>query len=100
MTAKTLQLTDFKPFDVAELLDDEDTMQAYLNEFLTDGTEEEFIQALNDVARARSMTAIAEDTGIGRTTLYKSLQTNKIQFTTLNKVLHSLGLQLQVTRAV
>lgn len=83
-------------FDVAEYLTDEETIQAYLNEMLLEGTPSEFVQALNDVARARGMNEIAKGAGIGRESLYKSLTSSKPRFETLAKVLDSLGLQLQV----
>ena len=38
-------------FDVAEYLDNDELIALYLAEMLKDGTEAEFIQALNDVAR-------------------------------------------------
>lgn len=66
--------------DIAELLNDEETINAYLNETLAEGTPAEFVQALNTVARAKKMHDIAEKAGIGRTTLYRSLQSEKPRF--------------------
>lgn len=93
MTNNTVKISRF---DVAEVLTDEETIQAYLNEMLLEGTPSEFVQALNDVARARGMNEIAKGAGIGRESLYKSLKSPKPRFETLAKVLDSLGLQLQV----
>ena len=45
-------------FDVAEYLDNDELIALYLAETLKDGTEAEFIQALNDVARAKGMNEI------------------------------------------
>lgn len=87
---------EITPFDVAEVLTDEATMQAYLNDMLIEGTPAEFVQALNDVARARGMSETAKTAGIGRTTLYKTLASEKPRFETLTKVLDAMGLQLQV----
>lgn len=42
-----------RPFDVAEFLGSEETIQAYLAEVLKEGDQDEFLEALNDVARAR-----------------------------------------------
>lgn len=86
--------------DVAELLNDEATIEAYLNEILLDGTPQEFIQALDHIARARGMNEIAQKTGIGRTTLYKTLQSEKPRFESLAKILESLGLKIQVVKMV
>lgn len=85
-----------REYDPAHYLTDEATIQAYLNDMLAEGTPAEFVQALNDVARARGMGQIAKAAGIGRTTLYKTLQSEKPRFDTLAKVLDSMGLQLQV----
>ena len=46
-------------FDVAEYLTDETLINAYLNEVVTDGAPTNFIQALNDVARARGINKLA-----------------------------------------
>lgn len=51
-------------FDVAEYLTDETLISAYLNEVVTDGAPTDFIQVLNDVARAKGMKEAAEKTGI------------------------------------
>lgn len=83
-------------FDVADYLTDETLIQGYLNEMLLEGTPSEFVQALNDVARARGMNEVAKGAGIGRESLYKTLTSSKPRFETLAKVLDSLGLQLQV----
>ncbi|WP_227428866.1 addiction module antidote protein [Psychrobacter sp. I-STPA6b] len=93
MIAEKIEIT---PFDVAECLNDDETIQAYLNEVLAEGTASEFVQALNDVARAKGMNDIAQKSGIGRTTLYKSLSSDKPRFETLFKVLDSMGLQFQI----
>lgn len=83
-------------FDVADYLDSEETINAYLNETLATGTPSEFVQALNTVARAKKMHEIAEKSGIGRTTLYRSLQSEKPRFETLAKVLDAMGYRLAV----
>lgn len=90
------QMINISRFDVADYLTDEATIEAYLNDMLTDGTPAEFVQALNDVARARGMNEVAQGAGMGRTTLYKTLQSEKPRFESLAKILDSLGYQLQV----
>ena len=81
-------------FDVAEYLTDETLIYAYLNEVLTDGSPSEFIQALNDVARAKGMNELADKTGIRRESLYKTLQSKKPRFDTMLKIIDGMGLQL------
>lgn len=83
-------------FDVADYLDSEEMINAYLNETLAEGTPAEFVQALNTVARAKKMHHIAEKAGIGRTTLYRSLQSEKPRFETLAKVLDAMGYRFAV----
>lgn len=82
--------------DIAELLTDEEIIQAYLNEYLEDGTPAEFVQALNTVARARGMNNIAQQAGIGRTTLYRTLNSEKPRFETLKNILDAMGYKLTV----
>lgn len=84
-------------FDVAEYLTDETLINAYLNEILTDGMPSEFIQALNDVARAKGMNELAQKTGIRRESLYKTLQSEKPRFDTMLKIIDAMGLQVTLT---
>ena len=54
--------------------------------------------ALGDVARAKGMTQIARETGLGRESLYKALSSHgNPEFATVQKVLRSLGLKLRVS---
>ena len=51
--------------------------------------------ALGDIARARSMTQLAKDTGLAREGLYKALSAEgNPEFTTIMKVIKALGLSL------
>lgn len=84
-----------RDFDVAEYLDDDEMIAAYLNSILADGDTDEFIAALGDVARAKGMTELAEKTGLGRESLYKALSgKTKPRFETVWKISHALGLGL------
>lgn len=52
-------------------------------------------KALGDIARARSMTQLAKDTGLGRESLYKALSgEGNPSFGTILKVINAMGLQL------
>lgn len=54
--------------------------------------------ALGDVARAKGMTEIARETGLGRESLYKALSTaGNPEFGTVQKVVRSLGLRLRIS---
>lgn len=92
-------MTDTKTsrFDVAEYLTDETLINAYLNEVLAEGSSTDFIEALNDVARAKGMNELAEKTGIRRESLYKTLQSEKPRFDTMLKIIDGMGLQVTLT---
>lgn len=54
--------------------------------------------ALGDVARAKGMTEVARETGLGRESLYKALSTDgNPEFGTVQKVVRSLGLRLRIS---
>ena len=53
---------------------------------------------LGEIARSKGMRNVAEETGLGRESLYKSLApSGNPEFATVLKVLRSLNLQLRVT---
>jgi probable addiction module antidote protein len=90
-------MTKFTPFDAADYLDNEETIAAYLTAALEDENPDMFLVAVKDVARARGMTQLAKDTGLGRESLYKALAPGaKPRYDTLLKVLRALGVSLQV----
>lgn len=56
-------------------------------------------QALGTIARARSMTQLAKDTGLAREGLYKALSADgNPEFATVMKVIKALGLHLSAAR--
>lgn len=90
-------MTKFTPFDAADYLDNEETIAAYLTAALEDENPDMFLVAVKDVARARGMTQLAKDTGLGRESLYKALAPGaKPRYDTLLKVLRALGVSLHV----
>ncbi|AZC22344.1 putative addiction module antidote protein [Pseudomonas sp. MSSRFD41] len=89
-------------FDAADYLKTPQDMVAYLDAcFEEDAGDGVLIRAaLNDIARARGMTQIARDTGLGRESLYKALGSQgNPEFATIIKVMKALGLKLQVSPA-
>jgi probable addiction module antidote protein len=91
-------MTKLAPFDAADYLDDDQTIGAYLTAALEDSNPEVFLTALRDVARARGMTQLAKDAGLGRESLYKALTAGaKPRYDTLLKLLQALGVKLTVT---
>lgn len=85
-------------FDAADYLDDEETIAEYLSAALEDPNPDVFLAAIRDVARARGMTQLAKDAGLGRESLYKALTPGaKPRYDTLLKLLHALGVKLSAT---
>ena len=87
----------FTRFDAAEFLKTPQEMAAYLHAcFEEDAGDGVLIRAaLNDIARAKGMTQIARDAGLGRESLYKALSSSgNPEFATIMKVMKALGLRL------
>lgn len=88
------------PFDLASTLDSEAMIQEYFSQVLADGDSAEIVRALGYIARARGMTQLAEQTGLGRESLYKTFAPGKKpHFDTILKVIRALGLPLGQQRA-
>ncbi|MEI6068238.1 MAG: addiction module antidote protein [Methylococcaceae bacterium] len=88
-------MTNFTHFDAADYLDNEETIAAYLTEALEDPDPDMFIIAVKTVARARGMTQLAKDSGLGRESLYKALSPGaKPRYETIMKVVRALGVKL------
>jgi len=88
-------MTRFTPFDAADYLTDEETIAAYLSAALEDPNPDLFLVAVKDVARARGMTQLAKDSGLGRESLYKALAPGaKPRYETVMKVVRALGVKL------
>jgi len=85
-------------FDVAEYLDSKEIMAEYLSQVLADGDTDELLEALGHIAKAKGMSQIAKDTGLGRESLYKTFRKGtKPKFDTIIKVIKSLGVKLQIS---
>lgn len=85
-------------FDIAEYLDDKEVVAEYLSQILTDGDMDELLEAIGYIAKAKGMSQIAKDTGLGRESLYKTFhQGAKPKFDTIMKVLNSLGVKIKVS---
>jgi len=88
------------PWDPAEHLKTEEDMAAYLEAALEEGDPTLIAAALGDIARAKGMTYLARETGLGRENLYKALSpAGNPAFATVLKVVNALGLQLHVAPA-
>ncbi len=87
--------SELVPFDAARYLTDNEAIAEYVTAALEIGDTDLLLAALGDVARARGMAGIAEASGLGRESLYKSLTPGaKPRFETVLKVARALGLKL------
>lgn len=87
-----------RKWDNAEYLKTDCDMLVYLEACMAEGGDDAaFIAAaLGDIARARGMTQLAKETGIGRESLYKALSgEGNPSFGTVLKVMKAMGLRLQ-----
>jgi probable addiction module antidote protein len=92
--AKKVQ-TKTRPYDSAEYLKTDADMAAYLDDVLEDGDPALVTHALGVIARAKGMSQLAQDTGLGRESLYKALSAEgNPEFSTVLKVVRALGLKL------
>jgi len=92
--------TSTKHWDPADHLKTDEDMAAYLEAALEEGDPALIAAALGDIARAKGMTQVARDTGLGRESLYKALSaTGNPEFATVIKVVSALGLQLHAAPA-
>ena len=90
-----MKVQELSTFDMAECLKSEEDIQAYLNMVIEENDAAELAHALGVVAKARGMTQIAKESGIGREALYKALREGASpRYETISKVLNALGLKL------
>ncbi|SJZ81339.1 probable addiction module antidote protein [Enhydrobacter aerosaccus] len=82
-------------YDSAELLKTPEDIAAYLEAAMEDGDSRVIAAALGNIARARGMSELARETGLGRESLYKALSPDgNPEFGTILKVVRALGLRL------
>jgi probable addiction module antidote protein len=87
-------------WEPADHLNTEEDMVAYLEAALEEADPALVAAALGDIARAKGMTQVARDAGLGRESLYKALSpSGNPEFATILKVISALGLQLHAAPA-
>ena len=91
----TTAKTQFSPWDAADYLETDEDIVAYIEVAFEEGDARLIAAALGDVARAKGMTKVAAETGLGRESLYKALSPDgNPGLTTVLKVMQALGLRL------
>ena len=88
--------TKIKEYDIADLLNTEEDIAAYLNAAYQDDDPATFVVALGDVAKLKGIAVVSAETGLNRESLYKALS-GKAQpkWDTVQKVMKSLNVQIQ-----
>ena len=85
------------PFDASDYLDSEETIAEYLSVALENPDPDAFLVAVRDVAKARGISIVAENAGLGRESLYKALKPGaKPRFDTIRRLLGALGVKFDV----
>ncbi|MFO1265740.1 MAG: addiction module antidote protein [Rubrivivax sp.] len=88
------------PWDPVDHLETEEDMAAYLEAALEEEDPTLIAAALGDIARAKGMTQVAREAGLGRESLYKALSpAGNPEFATILKVVSALGLKLHAAPA-
>jgi probable addiction module antidote protein len=87
-----------RAFDAADYLDSDVVVAEYLSAALEDENPDVLLQAIADVAKARGMTQLAKETGLGRESLYKALAPGaKPRYDTVLRLMRALGVELHAT---
>ena len=93
--SKSKKKAKLVPFDAERYLTDDVAIAEYMTAVLETGDTDLLLLALSDVARARGMSQVAKDSGLGRESLYKALAPGaKPRFDTVVKVARALGVRL------
>ncbi|MBD0678357.1 addiction module antidote protein [Pseudomonas sp. PSB11] len=84
-------------YEASCFLDTPETISAYLAESMMAQDPQIFMKALAEVVKARGLNKVAQEAGVDRESLCKSLQGGaKIRFETVKKLLMAVGVELTV----
>jgi probable addiction module antidote protein len=93
-------MAKLKAFDAADYLDTDEVIAEYLNAALEDEDPDVFLKAIGDIAKARGMSKLAKDAGLGRESLYKALSPGaKPRYDTVIRLIKALGVELHTVPA-
>ena len=91
-------MTSFSKFDAVEYLGSEEEIAAYLSAVMEENDPDLLIAALGDIAHARGMAKLAEDSGLNRESLYKALRPGaKPRFETIFRIMRALNINMAAT---
>ncbi len=87
-----------KVWDVSEHLTSPEAIAEYMTAVLEDGDPDLLLAALGDIAKAKGMSKLASETGLGRESLYKALSPGaKPRYDTILKVMRGLDIHLRAS---
>lgn len=90
----------FAKFEASEFLKSETAIREFLAAAMEDDNPDVFLAALAEVAKARGIANLAEQSGLGRESLYKTLAPgSKPRYDTICKLIDALGVKLTVKAA-
>jgi probable addiction module antidote protein len=88
-----------KPFDVAEVLNSDERISAYLEEAFESGDPSVIASAIGDVARSRNLSTLARNAGLTRETIYQAFSPDgNPTLSTMTAMMKSLGFRLSFER--
>ncbi len=88
-----------KPFEFAKDVDSAEDVALYLSIFLEENGVQGLVDALRNIPKAKGMSALANNAGVNRQSLYRSLAKNanpKIE--TIDKIVRALGFKLTIEK--
>lgn len=96
-TKKAVAKVRFKRFEASDFLKSEAAIEEFLAAAMEDPNPDVFLAALGEVAKVRGIAALAERSGLGRESLYKTLAPGaKPRYETICKLVDALGVKLTV----
>ncbi len=97
-TTKAVKGIKISKFEIADHLTNEEVISEYLAAAMEDRNPDVFLAALADVAKVRGIANLADRSGLGRESLYKTLSPGaKPRFETVCKLVEALGVKLTVS---
>ena len=91
-----IDTSQFREFDIADVITTADDANGYLNASLDLGVDQ-WLKALGDIAKSQGMGELAKQTGLNRESLYKSLQDGgNPTIKTIEKIIDAMGMKFQM----
>ncbi|WP_369987708.1 addiction module antidote protein [Pseudomonas xanthosomatis] len=92
-----LDLSNTSRFEASRFLDSPESIAAFLAEAMKANDAQTLMHAMAEVAKAKGVNKLAQDAGVNRESLYKTLKGgDKTRFDTIQKLMLALGVELTV----